>query len=111
MDIPGGSSYYLYDNGRDIGGWSHGEFAALIGSVVDEIDWGEHDDPITRELIKGEFEDYFGGWDNDYRGGIAPPERGEIFCQCVDKRIDELHLSESLHQAVENWVDDEIQPD
>jgi hypothetical protein len=102
VDIPEGSHYYIYGNGETINGWSDAQFAALIGGVVDEIDW---DGRIVASYIKQQFSDHFGGWNDQYRGGIAPPERGEIFCQCVDSRIDGLELTEELHTAVEEWVD------
>lgn len=100
IDIPEGSQSYIYDNGTDISGWSYAEFAALIGSVVDEIDYQ------TFGAIKTAFSHYFGGWDADYNGEIEPPERGEIFCQCVDKRIDGVELTDSLQAEVQNWVDE-----
>jgi hypothetical protein len=102
IDIPSGSNYYIYDNGETIDGWSYEEFAALIGSVVDEI--AIHQTHKTD--IKAAFQQYFGGWDSDYRGSIAPPERAEIFCQCVDSRIDNLELSDNLHKAVQDWADE-----
>ena len=102
VDIPGGSNYYLYNDGEEIGGWSHEEFAALIGGVVDEIGT----EGATGGRIKQHFANHFGGWDSNYSGGVQPPERGEIFCQCVDKRIDEVELTDDLHEAVEEWVDE-----
>lgn len=101
VDIPKGSKYYLYDNGRNIEGWSYGEFGALIGQVADEIDIGE--DEATS--IKAGFRAHFEGWDEDYDGGVSPPERGEIFCQCVDSRIEGLELTDSLQSAVQEWVE------
>lgn len=101
VSIPGGSNHYIYGNGDTISGWTPAEFAALIGGVVDEIPWdGESD------LILFAFEEHFGGWDPEYRGGITRPERAEIFCQCVDSRIDDLELTPDLHQAVRSWVDE-----
>jgi hypothetical protein len=100
VDIPHGSNCYIYDSGRDISGWSHGEFAALIGEVVDEIDLPEAE---AAEIKRG-FRDHFDGWDPDYRDGINPPERGEIFCQCVDSRIESLCLSDELRDSVQEWV-------
>lgn len=107
IDIPGNSQYYIYDDGDTIDGWSYGEFAALISKVVDEIDWDGGERFSTADHVKQAFADHFGGvWDDDYRGGIAPPERGEIFCQCVDGRIDSLELTDDLQEAVQEWVDD-----
>lgn len=106
VDIPNGSNYYIYGNGNDISGWSYGQFAALIGGVVDEIDWSGGDRFSTEDHIKQYFTDHFGGWESDYRGGITPPERAEIFCQCVDKRIDGIELSDSLQEAVQEWANE-----
>ena len=102
VDIPGGSNYYIYDNGEDIGEWSYGEFAVLVAGVSDEISVGD----VTASRIKQHFANHFGGWDTTYSGGIQPPERGEIFCQCVDKRIDGVELTDDLHEAVKEWVDE-----
>jgi hypothetical protein len=102
VDIPGGSNYYIYDNGSDIEGWSYGEFAALIGGVADEIDISE--DEAT--AIKASFRAHFEGWEPDYEGGVQPPERGEIFCQCIESRISSLTLTAELKQAVQEWVED-----
>jgi hypothetical protein len=103
VEIPGGSSYYLYDNGRDIGGWSHEQWAAIIGGLVDELDpWmGEP----TPDEIRSAFEEHYGGWDDKRNGGIRPPERAEIFCQCVDSRIDGLELTDELQEAAQEWAD------
>jgi hypothetical protein len=57
-----------------------------------------------REAVRAGFEAYFGGWDAEYRGGVAPPERAEIFCQCVDSRIESLELTEALHAGVREWA-------
>jgi len=103
VDIPGGSNYYIFGNGEDISGWSHAEFAALIGGVVEELS----DDAFveqSRAAIREGFTDHFGGWNAEYDGGITPPERAEIFCQCVDRRIDALELTADLHRAVRNWA-------
>lgn len=105
VEIPGGSNYYLYDNGNDIEGWSYGEFAALIGGVADELPDAAFSDQ-SREEVKSAFEEYFGGWDEEYRGGITPPERGEIFCQCVNSRIEDTELTEDLHRHVREWADE-----
>ncbi len=101
VDIPCGSNYYIYDNGDTISGWSYGEFAALIGQVADEIDISDEEGVA----IKAGFRAHFEGWEPEYRGSIAPPERGEIFCQCVDSRIESLQLTDDLHEAVREWVD------
>jgi len=100
IDIPEGSQSYIHDNGTDISGWSYAEFAALIGSVVDEISYD------NSGAIKTAFRQYFGGWDADYNGKIEPPERAEIFCQCVDARIDGVELTDSLQEQVQNWADE-----
>lgn len=104
VEIPNGSSHYLYDNGSDIGGWSYEQWASIIGSVVDEIDsWvGEP----TPDEIRAAFEKKYGGWDDSWDGGIRPPERAEIFCQCVDSRIDSLELTDELQQAAQDWADE-----
>lgn len=99
VDIPDGSTHYLFDNGNDIGGWSYGQFAAVIGTLVDEL-------PSDHDGIKAAFEGYFGGWNEDYRGGVAPPERAEIFCQCVDRRFEEVELTDDLHAEVREWMED-----
>jgi hypothetical protein len=101
VDIPGGSQHYIYDNGEDINGWSHEEFAALIGGLAEELDIS----PELRTAIEAGFSDYFGGFDPDYDGGVAAPERAEIFCQCVDSRISSLSLTDELHDAVQEWLD------
>lgn len=100
VTIPAGSNYYIYDNGRDISGWSYAEFAALIGGVAAELNYEPSQD------IKAAFTEHFDGWDESYRGGITPPERAEIFCQCVDSRIDTLELTAALHEAAQEWADD-----
>lgn len=105
VTIPGGSNYYIYDNGTDIEGWSRAEFAALIGGVVNELP-DEAFASQTREEIQGAFTAHFGGWDAEYRGGITPPERAEIFCQCVDRRIDDVELTGTLHSLVKQWADE-----
>lgn len=104
IDIPYGSNEYIYDNGRDIGGWSYGQFAALIGQVADEVDIHE----IYRTDIKAAFRRHFEGWDPDYSGGLNPPERGEIFCQCVDSRISGRELTDGLHEAVKEWAEEDF---
>jgi len=101
VDIPHGSQYYIYDNGNSISGWSDGEFAALIGLVADEISIPE---PRAFEIKKG-FKEHFGDWDEDYVGGITPPERAYVFCQCVDWRIDSLELTDDVLEAVRGWSD------
>lgn len=105
VDIPGGSNYYIYGNGEDISGWSHGEFAALIGGIVDELPDGTVSQQARAE-IREAFANHFGGWDEEYDGGITPPERAEIFCQCVDSRIEGLTLCDALHEAVREWADE-----
>lgn len=107
VDIPEGSMYYLYGDGENIGGWSYGQFAALIGSTIDEIR-PEEDGTYGggNGNVKNKFANHFDGWDEDYRGGIAPPERAEIFCQCVDSRIDGLTLSDELQEAAQEWAEE-----
>lgn len=115
VDIPNGSSHYIYHNGETINGWSEAEFAALIGSVVNELPPLDGEDPSIRQsdaYIKAAFEEHFGGWDTDYigwdeqfDGGIPRPERGEIFCQCVDSRIAATELTDELLDAVQRWVE------
>jgi len=105
VTIPGGSNYYLYGNGEDINGWTYPQFAAVIGSVIDELPeeaFGEQ----SREEIHEGFSTYFGGWNAEYRGGISTPERAEIFCQCVDRRIESLELTNELQYYVQEWADD-----
>lgn len=97
VDIPGGSKYYLYGNGDDIGGWTYEEFA---GAVLHEIEDLIEDDEY-REDILGAFRSEFGGIDRTYDGGIAPPERGEIFCQVVDSRSDDVELRDDLHERIQ----------
>lgn len=99
VDIHGGSNCYIYDNGDNISGWSYAEFAALIGSVIREID---HQ---SSQEIEKSFTEHFGGWDETYDGGIPQPERAEIFCQCVNSRISNCTLTDSLHESVKEWVD------
>lgn len=101
VDIPNGSIEYIYDNGEKIGRWSYGQFAALIGSVAAELDTAN---PHLDDAIKRGFEQHFGGWDEDYRGGLPEPEHAEIFCRCVDRRIDSLVLTDELHDAVKVWL-------
>jgi hypothetical protein len=100
VDIPRGSTEYIYGNGTDINGWLPAEFAALIGQVADEIDIEENE----AVAIKAGFRAHFEGWKPDYRGGIDPPERAEIFCQCVDSRIESLKLTDELQEAVQDWA-------
>lgn len=106
VDIPNGSNYYIKGNGKDVGGLTYEQFAALIGSVVDEIEWGATEGEYGGACgnIKHKFAEHFGGWDSDYNGCITPPERGEIFCQCVDRRIESLELTENLQNSVKEWV-------
>lgn len=99
VDIPHGSMYYLYGNGDDISGWSYQQFAGIILEVLDEID-------VENEReIRVAFSNHFGGVDDEYDGGIAFPEKAEIFCQCVDSRIDPLELTDDLQEAVQEAVD------
>lgn len=101
VEIPGGSNYYIYGNGEDISGWSHAEFAALIGSTVYELGLSE----VIERDVREDFAEHFGGWDATYSGGITPPERAEIFCQCVDRRIDGLTLTEEIQSAAWEYAD------
>jgi len=98
VTIPAGSNYYIYGDGDTISGWTHAEFAALIGSVPTHLTY------TPTQPIKPAFTTHFGGWDNSYDGGITPPEHAEIFCQCVDSRIDALTLTDELHAAVTDWA-------
>lgn len=102
VDIPDGSKTYIYDNGSDISGWSYEQFAALIGQVAYKIDI-ENSKATT---IKNEFRKHFNGWNPDYKGGIFPPERAEIFCQCVDSRIDRLTLTNQLQEKAQQWANE-----
>lgn len=97
IDIPEGSQYYLYGNGRTIGGWTYEEFA---GVVLDEIEDLIEDDEY-REAIIDAFREEFTGIDRDFTGGIAPPERAEIFCQVVDARADDVELRDDLHKKLQ----------
>lgn len=98
---PNGSDYYLYNSGTDIIGlgrsWTHEQWAAMIGRVIDEISY------TSSQPIKAEFESYYDGWDTNYNT-IDLPESCEIFCQCVDRRIDTLELTDDLHTAVQQHV-------
>lgn len=94
----GGSNEYIYDDGRLIGKWEPAEFAALIGTVAREIDYK------PSQNIEGAFMAHYQGWDEDYTDTLDRPERAEIFCQCVDSRIDSLELTPELQEAVQEWV-------
>lgn len=100
VDIPCGSVAYIYDNGTDISGESYAEFAAHIGSLVYELDV----DADTAQRVQSAFAGHFGGWDDTYSGTLPRPERAEIFCQCIDSRIDTIELTDEIHEAVQNWV-------
>lgn len=104
VDIPFGSQYYLYDNGIDIGGWTYEEFAGVVIEALDEVDTTEISDAYQFEIKCG-FEEYFGGIDHGYRGGVEQPERAEIFCQCVDRRFDDVVLKDELHEMVQDSFD------
>lgn len=101
ITIPTGSDYYLYDNGKHIAPYSYEEFAAMIGQVADEIDISD-DEAIA---IKAGFRAHFEGWDPEYTAAIDKRERAEIFCQCVDSRIESLVLTDELHEAVREWAE------
>jgi len=101
VDIPGGSQCYIYGNGRDINGWSEAEFAALIGEVAHLVSI----DGDTAYNIEHHFSKHFGGWDETYEGSIPAPERGEIFCQCIDRRIEGVELTDEIQHAVQEWVE------
>jgi hypothetical protein len=101
VDIPHGSNYYLYSDGSDIGGWSHEEFAGVVWDATQEIDLTQFDDEYLHEILDG-FTSYFGGVEHDYTGGVAQPERAEIFCQCVDSRIDDVELTDELQTAMQD---------
>jgi len=87
IDIPCGSDHYIYHNGNTINGWTEGEFAALIVEVLEECNWVQERTEFNQSYgyIKQQFEEYFDTLDYEYRGGISPPERAEIFCRCVDR--------------------------
>lgn len=100
VDIPRGSQHYLYDDGDSISGYSYEEWAALIGSTAYEIAI-----PYERaEKIAAAFKEYYGGWDDSYEYGIHPPERAEIFCQCVDNRLDGVELTPAVHDGAKLWA-------
>jgi len=101
VDIPGGSQCYIYGNGRDINGWSEAEFAALVGEVAHLV----RIDGDTAYNIEHHFRKHFDGWDETYEGSIRAPERAEIFCQCVDVRIEGVELTDEIQQAVQEWVE------
>lgn len=106
VNIPGGSNYYLYGDGETIGGWSYGEFAAYIAATIEEAGWTPtNDEDPSIAAIQSGFENYFDGFDTDTDMSIMPPERAEIFCQCVDFRIDELALTDSLHESMKEYAD------
>jgi hypothetical protein len=100
VDIPKGSIEYIYDNGEKIGRWDYGEFASVVGSLADELDISE-EEAIS---IKAGFRRHFEGWQPDASGDIPAPEKAEIFCQCVDSRIESLVLTDELHDAVKDWL-------
>jgi hypothetical protein len=105
VDIPEGSMCYLYGDGNSISGWSYEEFAAVVFDALDEAPiepgseyWTEIADGIEDELDVDNM-------DPDYRGGVPQPERAEIFCQFVDRRIDSTELSDELHEAMKDSFD------
>jgi hypothetical protein len=103
VNIPNGSQYYLYQNYKTgkVEGQGIEKFGATIGSLVDELDISSE----RKEEIKGGFEEHF-GWDEDYRFKPYRPERAEIFCQCLNNRIDSLELEPDIHRRVKSWVNE-----
>jgi hypothetical protein len=99
VDIPYGSQHYIYGDGETISGWTEPEFAAVVFDALDEADVDEDGE------IRDAFADHFGGIDEDYIGGIAQPERAEIFCQCVDSRIEGVELVDGLLEAMQDSFD------
>lgn len=96
VDIPGGSDYYLYGNGNDIEGWSYEEFAGVILHEIEDC----IEDEDYREDVLDAFREEFGGIDRDFQGGVARPERAEVFCQVIDRRVDGIELRPDLHRRL-----------
>lgn len=107
IDIPCGSVHYIYHDGNHINGWTEGEFAALIVSVLEDANWVQERESFSQsyDYIKQQFEEHFDTLDYDYRGGICPPERAEIFCKCVNSRIDGLTLTDEMIDILRKWVE------
>ena len=104
VDIPGGSVYYLYNNGTDIDGWTKAEFAGILFDYIEER--------LSTKLTAGEMDyleekllQYFGGIDRDYTGDIAPPECAEIICQCIDSRFEGTDLSPEMQTMLQESFD------
>lgn len=104
VDIPYGSVQYLYDNGEDIEGWSDEQFAGVVIEALDGVDADRFDKSYLFEIKCG-FEEYFGGIDHEYSGGVPQPERAEIFCQCVDSRFDGVELTDEMCEAMQDSFD------
>lgn len=111
VDIAGIGSYaYVYDTGEEIivegderGPMTYSEFAAMIGSLAKEIDIA----PDKATAIRASFNHHFGGWDEEYSIELDRYERAEIFCQCLDSRIESESLEPEVHEAVQDWSRDE----
>lgn len=105
VDIPHGSQCYLYGDGETVSGWSYEEFAAVVFDTLYEA-------PIVLSPeywidICGGIEEELGveHMDFEYEGGVPQPERAEIFCQFVDRRIDGVELTDELHEAMQDSFD------
>lgn len=98
VDIPGGSTVYLYYNGTDIEGWTKQQFCAILWDYVEEnVDLPAG---LEKQTLFEAFTDYFGGIEREYQGGVPDPECAEIVAQCIDSRFERVELTDLLHDAI-----------
>lgn len=101
LNIPEGSNYYLYGNGDDIDGWDYDQFAGVLSECIPYVSEDDEEAKKMRAALKEEF----GGITRDYKGGVAPPEKAEIFLQVLDRRTHVMEVDDDLVDRFEEWVE------